>query len=163
VGVPAVAILEQNRAASGWLLALWSLGSLVGGLLASRVTWRHGPAQRWPWLLAGVTAGTATVVVGWHFGLGWLGVTLFVSGLALAPSLAAGYGVVGERAAPGRRTDAFAWTTTFLLLGFGSGAALGGALADISPTWAFAAGTVVTALAVGIAALGARSRHTPWG
>ena len=163
VGVPAVAILEQNRAASGWLLALWSVGSLVGGLLASRVTWRRGPAQRWPWLLAGVTAGTATVVVGWHFGLGWLGVTLFVSGLALAPSLAAGYGVVGERAAPGRRTDAFAWTTTFLLLGFGSGAALGGVLADISPTWAFAAGTVVTALAVGIAALGARPHHTPLG
>ena len=44
VGVPAVAILEQNRAASGWLLALWSLGSLVGGLVASRVRWRRGPA-----------------------------------------------------------------------------------------------------------------------
>jgi MFS family permease len=156
VGVPAAAILEQNRAASGWLLALWSLGSLIGGLVASRVTWRRGPAQRWPGLLAGVTVGTATIVVGWTFGLGWLGFTLFLSGLALAPSLAAGYGVIGERAAPGRRTDAFAWTTTFLLLGFGGGAAIGGVLADISPTWAFAAGTVVTALAVGIASLSAR-------
>jgi MFS family permease len=163
VGVPAVAILEQNRAASGWLLALWSLGSLVGGLVASRVTWRRGPAQRWPWLLGGVTVGTATIVVGWHFGLGWLGVTLFVSGLALAPSLAAGYGVVGDRAAPGRRTDAFAWTTTFLLLGFGGGASMGGVLADISPSWAFTAGTGVTALAVGIAALGARAHRTPLG
>ncbi|MCZ3385888.1 MAG: hypothetical protein LH630_02730 [Actinomycetia bacterium] len=157
VGVPAVAILEQNRAASGWLLALWSLGSLVGGLAASRVRWRRGPAERWPLLLAAVTLGTGTVVVGWHFGLGWLGFTLFLSGLALAPSLAAGYGVIGDRAAVGRRTDAFAWTTTFLLLGFGGGAAIGGVLADISPTWAFAAGTVVTALAVVIAALNART------
>jgi MFS family permease len=163
VGVPAVAILEQNRAASGWLLALWSLGSLVGGLIASRVTWRRGPAERWPRLLAGVTVGTATIVAGWHFGLGWLGVTLFLSGLALAPSLAAGYGVVSDRAAPGRRTDSFAWTTTFLMLGFGGGAALGGALADISPTWAFTAGTAVTALAVLIASFGAHPHRTPLG
>jgi MFS family permease len=156
VGVPAVAILEQNRAASGWLLALWSLGSLAGGLAASRVQWQRGPAERWPWLLFGVTAGTATVVVGWHFGLAWLGFTLFLSGLALAPSLAAGYGVIGERAMAGRRTDAFAWTTTFLLLGFGSGAAIGGVLADISPSWTFTAGTVVTALAGVIALAGVR-------
>ncbi len=158
VGVPAAAILEQNRAASGWLLALWSLGSLVGGLVASRVQWRRGPAQRWPGLLAGVTLGTATVIAGWHFGLGWLGFTLFLSGLALAPSLAAGYGVIGDRAAAGRRTDAFAWTTTFLLLGFGGGAAIGGVLADISPTWAFTAGTIVTAGAAVIAHASSRRR-----
>ena len=156
VGVPAAAILEQNRAASGWLLALWSLGSLAGGLAASRVHWRRGPAERWPWLLAGVTLGTATIVVGWNFGLAWLGFTLFLSGLALAPSLAAGYGVIGDRAAAGRRTDAFAWTTTFLLLGFGGGAAIGGVLADISPAWTFTAGTVVTAGASVIASFGAR-------
>lgn len=156
VGVPAVAILEENRAASGWLLALWSLGSLAGGLVASRVRWRRGPAERWPWLLTGVTLGTGTIVIGWHFGLVWLGITLFLSGLALAPSLAAGYGVISDRAAPGRRTDAFAWTTTFLLLGFGSGAAVGGVLADISPAWTFTVGTIVTALAALIALAGAR-------
>lgn len=156
VGVPAVAILEQNRAASGWLLALWSLGSLMGGLLAARHRWRRGPRDRWPWLLGGITVGTATIVVGWQFGLAWLGVTLFLSGLALAPSLAAGYGVIGDRAAPGRRTDAFAWTTTFLLLGIGGGVAVGGVLADIGPSWTFAAGTVVTGLAALLAAVAVR-------
>lgn len=156
VGVPAVAILEQNRAASGWLLALWSLGSLVGGLLAARHRWRRGPADRWPWLLAGITVGTATIVVGWQFGLAWLGVTLFLSGLALAPSLAAGYGVIGDRAAAGRRTDAFAWTTTFLLLGIGGGVAVGGVLADIGPSWTFAAGAVVTGVAALLASVAVR-------
>lgn len=156
VGVPAVAILEQNRAASGWLLALWSLGSLMGGLLAARHRWRRGPRDRWPWLLGGITVGTATIVVGWQFGLAWLGVTLFLSGLALAPSLAAGYGVIGERAAAGRRTDAFAWTTTFLLLGIGGGVAVGGVLADIGPSWTFAAGAVVTGLAALLAAVAVR-------
>ena len=155
VGVPAVAIIEDNRAASGWLLAIWSLGSLVGGLVAARVTWRRGPSDRWPGLMAGVALGTATTAVGWQFGLGWLGLTLFLAGLALAPSLAAGYGVISERAAPGRRTDAFAWTTTFLLLGIGSGTAVGGVLAAASPTWTFAAGAAVT---VGAALTAQRAR-----
>jgi MFS family permease len=147
VGVPAVAILSDNRAASGWLLAIWSAGSLVGGLIGARVVWRRSPAQRWPGLMLAVAIGTATTAVGWQFGLGWLGVTLFLAGLALAPTLAAGYGVIGERALPGRRTDAFAWTTTFLLLGIGGGVAVGGVLADFSPTWTFAGGALVTALA----------------
>ena len=157
VGVPAAAIIENNRAASGWLLALWSVGSLVGGLWAARVSWRRGPADRWPGLMLGVAAGTATTVVGWQFGLPWLGVSLFLAGLALAPSLAAGYGVIGERATSGRRTDAFAWTTTFLLIGIGSGVSIGGVLADVSPTWTFAAGAVVTVLAAGAAHRWARS------
>jgi MFS family permease len=97
--------------------------------------------------MAGVAAGTATTAVGWQFGLGWLGLTLFLAGLALAPTLAAGYGVISDRAAPGRRTDAFAWTTTFLLLGIGAGTAIGGVLADVSPTLTFAGGAAVSAAA----------------
>jgi len=155
VGVPAVAILEDNRAASGWLLAIWSAGSLVGGLVGARVAWRRGPADRWPGLITAVAIGTATVAIGWQFGLGWLAVTLFVAGLGLAPTLAAGYGVIGERATPGRRTDAFAWTTTFLLLGIGGGTAVGGVLADASPTWTFAGGALVT-LGAAVAAHRAR-------
>ena len=160
VGVPAVAILEGNRAASGWLLALWSLGSLAGGLVAAHVSWRRNASERWPLLLVGVALGTATIAIGWQFGLGWLGFTMFLAGLALAPSLAAGYGVIGERAAPGRRTDAFAWTTTFLLLGIGGGTALGGILADVTPTLTFAGGALVTAAAAGVAAAWRRTRTT---
>ena len=73
----------------------------------------------------------------------------------MAPTLAAGYGVIGERATAGRRTDAFAWTTTFLLLGIGGGTALGGVLADASPTWTFAGGAVVT---LGAAVVAQRAR-----
>ena len=83
--------------------------------------------------------------------LGGLGLTLFLAGLALAPTLAAGYGVISERAAPGRRTDAFAWTTTCLLVGIGSGVSIGGMLADVSPTWSFAMAAVITVGAAGTA------------
>ena len=149
VGVPAAAIEDGNRSAAGWLLALWSVGSLVGGVVSSRVRWRGGPSDRLPGLLTGLTCGTAVVIVTWHAGLGWLGVGLFAAGLTLAPTLAACYGVIQEVVPAARRTDAFAWAVTFILLGIGVGAAIGGVLADISPTWTFVAGTVGTLLAIG--------------
>jgi len=142
VGVPAAAILENNRSASGWLLAFWSVGSLVGGVVSSRIHWRSGPGDRVAGLLFGLTAGTAVVVATWHAGLGWLGAGLFVAGLTLAPTLAACYGVIGDVTPRERRTDAFAWAVTFILLGAGSGIGAGGILAEISPTWTFVAGTV---------------------
>ncbi len=140
VGVPAAAILENDRSASGWLLALWSVGSLVGGVVSSRIHWSGRPGDRVAGLLIGLTAGTTVVVVTWHAGLGWLGVGLFMAGLTLAPTLAACYGVIGEVTPRERRTDAFAWAVTFILLGAGSGIGVGGVLAEISPTWTFVAG-----------------------
>lgn len=148
VGVPAAAILDGNRSASGWLLALWSLGSLVGGVVSSRIRWRGRPEDRLTGLLLGLAAGTGVVVLAWQAGLGWLGAGLFVAGLALAPTLAACHGVIGDVAQPERRTDAFAWAVTFILLGIGSGTALGGVLAQHSPTWAFSAGLLGAVLAL---------------
>lgn len=148
VGVPAAAILDGDRSAAGWLLALWSLGSLVGGVAASRVRWRGRPADRLTGLLLGLSAGTAVVVLTWQLGLVWLAAGLFVAGLTLAPTLAACYGVIGDVTVPQQRTNAFAWAVTFILLGLGGGAALGGVLAESSPTWTFVAGTVGTLLAL---------------
>ena len=71
-----------------------------------------------------------------------------LSNVTLAPTLAAAYGVIGDVTLPQRRTDAFAWAVTSILLGIGAGAALGGLLADISPTWAFTAGTVASLIAL---------------
>ncbi|MEO8330066.1 MAG: MFS transporter, partial [Candidatus Nanopelagicales bacterium] len=96
VGVPAAAILAHNRSASGLLLAAWSVGSLVGGVVSSRIHWRGQPADRLAGLLIGLTVGTAVVVASWHGGLAWLGVGLFTAGLTLAPTLAAAYGVIGD-------------------------------------------------------------------
>lgn len=148
VGVPAAAILDGNRSASGWLLASWSLGSLVGGVISSRIHWHGGPDKRMARLLGTLTIGSLFVANGWQFGLGWLGAALFVAGLALAPTLAACYGVVGDVTAVERRTDAFAWAVTFILLGLGAGPTIGGVLAEVTPTLTFLAGTVITMVAL---------------
>ena len=149
VAVSAAAILDGERKAAGVLLAVWSLGSLVGGLTTARRAWRSTPVARLAPLFALLAAGTAVVAMVWSLGIIVLGVALFVSGLALAPSLAALYAVVGESAPPGRRTDAFAIGTTSLLIGLSTGAATGGVLAAVTPTLAFTASTAVFVVAVG--------------
>jgi MFS family permease len=116
--------------------------------VASRVHWRGLPADRVAGLLLGLSAGTGVVILTWHAGLVWLGAGLFVAGLTLAPTLAACYGVIGDLTNREQRTNAFAWAVTFILVGIGVGAAIGGVLSDISPTWAFTAGTAGTVLAL---------------
>lgn len=150
VAVPAAAIVDGNRAAAGWLLAVWSLGSLVGGLAAARRPSPGDPAERVaPFLLLLTLGGTLTALV-WSTGLGWLALVLFLSGLGLAPALASVYGVVSRTAPASRRTEAFAIGTTVMLTGLALGAAMGGVLSDRTPSLAFTA----AAVAYGVAASG---------
>jgi MFS family permease len=149
VAVPAAAIVDGRRSAAGWLLAVWSLGSLVGGLVAARRPSATDPADRVPRFLLLLTAGGALTAVVWAAGLGWLGLVLFLSGLGLAPALASVYGVVSRTAPAARRTEAFAVGTTFVLTGLAVGAALGGVLAERTPTLAFTAAAAAYAVAAG--------------
>lgn len=147
VAVPAAAIVEGHRDDAGWLLAVWSLGSLVGGLVAARRPSAADPAGRVAPLFCLIAAGGAATALTWQAGPGWFAGVLFLSGIGLAPALAAVYGVVSRVAPPARRTEAFAIGTTFVLTGLATGAALGGLLSDRSPTLAFSTATVAYLLA----------------
>jgi MFS family permease len=147
VAVPAAAIAAGQRESAGWLLAVWSLGSLVGGLVAARFPSDRDPAERIPVFLVALAVGGTITAATWTTGTLWLALVLFVSGLGLAPALASVYGVVARLVDADRRTRAYAIGTTFALAGLAFGAALGGALAEVSPTWAFAAGAIAPAAA----------------
>jgi MFS family permease len=153
VAVPAAAIVDGQRDAAGWLLAVWSLGSLVGGLAAARFPSAGAPGRRLPWLLLALAGGGVLTAAAWTLGLGWLAVVLFLAGLGLAPTLAAGYGVIAARAPDAGRTRAFAMGTTFVLVGLSAGSAVGGVLSEASPTAAFAAGAAAYLVAAACWAL----------
>lgn len=138
VGVPATALLDGHRAAAGPILALWSLGSLVGGVISSRRAWGASPAHRARTLFLLLLLAAAVVWLAWPLGLGWLTLALFVSGLPLAPTLAALYALIAEVSREARRTEAFALGNTSVLLGLGLGNAFGGWLARSDPRHAFA-------------------------
>jgi predicted MFS family arabinose efflux permease len=74
----------------------------------------------------------------------------FVAGLAIAPVLVAGMSLVESRVSRSALTEALAWTTTGLTLGFSAGSALAGSAVD---AWGAEAAFGVPALAAGLAAL----------
>jgi len=128
VEVTVVAGAEQlgSRTFAGPLLALWALGSLVGGLVfGSRATDR-GPEQRMVPLLALVVAGIALLAVA--SGLAQLGAGMVLAGLGIAPAIACLYLLVDRLAPTGTVTEAFTWVTTAFSTGFAIGNALGGSL-----------------------------------
>jgi MFS family permease len=150
VGVAAAAEALHGTAAAGPLLALWGLGSLVGGVLATRLGGGTDSA-------AGLTAVLAALAVG-HLALAAaagslaaLALTLLAAGTAIAPAYASVYAMVERLAPAGTVTEAFAWLGTAAAVGTAAGAAGAGPLAEAAgPVAAFVlaggAGAVATLL-----------------
>jgi MFS family permease len=139
VAMPAFAEGLGNRSGAGGLLAVWGLGSMVGGLAYGARTWSDDPARRYTVLVAMLAAGLVPLAAAG----GWLqmGALLLVSGATIAPTVACGYLLIDRSAPAGTVTEAFTWAST----GFMSGAALGNALGGVAVDAAGARGGFVAA------------------
>jgi MFS family permease len=156
VDVTVVAGAEQlgSRTYAGPLLALWALGSMVGGLVFGSRAADRGPEQRMIPLLALVVAGIALLAVA--SGLVQLGAGMVLAGLGIAPAIACLYLLVDRLAPAGTVTEAFTWVTTAFSTGFAIGSALGGTLVHrVGTDRAF----LIAAAGVAAAALLARLRR----
>jgi MFS family permease len=141
-----------GRAASpkaGIVLAIWSLGSLVGGLSFGAANQKV--TDRTLAMVVGLTAcglGLASLspdVVG-------LAVILLCSGAAVAPTLARLYTRMGSAAPEGATTEAFGWLAVGFLAGSSAGSTLGGASVDaIGSRWTFLIAGIVVLCAVPVA------------
>jgi MFS family permease len=128
IGIAAFAEREASRADSGWLFALWGLGSLMGGLWYGARSWRVSADRRFL-VVSGVLAlGLAPLPLAGSMPV--FAVLVVVAGLGLAPSTAAGYSLVGRLAPPGAMTEAYAWQIVAYVAGSSVGAWLAGALVD---------------------------------
>jgi MFS family permease len=120
-----VAIFGDGNSQSGWVLGIWALGSLVGGLVMG-----HTPIA--PWSLSRrmiiVVAGLSAALISHDFW--WLCVTLFVSGFGVAPILALLYSTVSATVAFSETPEAFGWIGTGQLIGAALGAAVAGVAID---------------------------------
>ena len=154
VAVPALCERAGAPSATGFVLGLWGLGSLVGGLVASRLAAAENPGRRVIVLLAALAAGTAPLVLA--SGVVSLGALMFVAGIAIAPALAAVHSLTGQLAVRGTVTEAYTWLGTGMGSGIAIGATLGGAVVEGAGTGeAF----LLSAAAVGLAAVLAGARR----
>jgi MFS family permease len=151
VGVAAATDAMAQPVAAGPLLGVWGLGSLVGGLLASRLGGRVGGAGMLSLFLLALTVGHLALVAA--ASVTALGALLLLAGAAIAPTYTSAY-VMADRAAPaGAVTEAFSWLATAAAVGGAGGAAIAGSLVEhIGPAAAFGlAGVVGSATVVCIA------------
>ncbi|MFD8478755.1 MFS transporter [Kitasatospora sp. NPDC059673] len=115
---------------AGTLLALAALAGLLGALGYGAATWKADTATR-TWVLAlGMALGYLPLLL--LPGPLPMAALAFLSGLGLAPLLAAAFVLVAELAPAGTVTEAFAWLITLFATGNAAGYAVSGALVDTS-------------------------------
>lgn len=144
---------QGHKALSGVLLALWALGSLTAGVITGAVHWRRGPSYRVRWgALAMACAMSPLYFVG---SLPLMGLTLFVAGFAIAPTMIAAMSLTEAVVPSGRLTEGMAIMQTGLVAGVAPGATLSGLVVDHQGASAaylvsLAAGTVAALAALAI-------------
>jgi MFS family permease len=146
VMLPAFADAQGNRQFAGVLIAIWSLGSALGGVLYGARP-RILPLRTMHLLTAAfVPVGMAALALaGSPFQMALL---VVLAGLPIAPLIATRNELAGVVAVPGSETEAYTWPLTALVSGVALGAAVAGALAD-GPGWRAAVLAAVAAASLG--------------
>jgi MFS family permease len=135
---------------AGVLLAVWSAGSVAGGLLYGAVHVATPHRRQLLWLVAvlAVAAGLPVLAAGpLAAGLVVMGVALFAYGIPFAPFSACNSVLLSGSAPRGTVTEAFAWNTSMIFGGAAFGAAAAGALVEASGVVAALALTAATGVA----------------
>jgi predicted MFS family arabinose efflux permease len=137
------------------LIALWSAGSLAGGLFVTRRSAPPDLARRARTLLLALALLEAPLVLTGRPLL--LAVLLTIAGVPVAPLLACTFGLLERVAPPGTVTEGYGWLTAGITAGAAAGAALSGVLAQGAGLHAAMAIAAVTALAGAAAARALRA------
>ena len=146
VMLPAFADAEGNRQSAGVLIAVWSLGSALGGVIYGARPRILPLRTMHMFMAAAVPVGMAALVLPTSELA--MGVVVVFAGMPIAPLIATRNELAGLVALPGSETEAYTWPLTALVSGISLGAAAAGALAD-GPGWRAAVLAAVVASALG--------------
>jgi MFS family permease len=120
-----VSTFGNHSPESGIVLAIFSIGSLIGGL-----SFGHLPIG--PWALARrilvVFVGMALAAFSLNFW--WLAITLLIAGIGIAPALAVMFAIVSASVRFSETAEAYGWVGTGQLIGAALGSAVAGFLID---------------------------------
>ncbi|RUQ99126.1 MFS transporter [Labedella endophytica] len=152
IEVGVVATFGHDGLEAGIVLAVFSAGSLAGGLALG-----HVPIG--PWALARrmfiVFAGVALASL--FLNEWWLAVTLFIAGVGIAPALAVLFAIVSSSVKFSDTAEAYGWVGTGQLIGAALGSAVAGFLIDENgPGGAFTAAIALAFVGFVVPALGKR-------
>jgi MFS family permease len=119
---------QGHKPLAGLLLGCYALGSAVGGIWYGSRTWRAPLERRFAMTLFLAICGVGTF---WLVpSLGVLSAAIFVAGLAISPTLIAGFGLIERQAPASRRTEGMTWLSSSISVGVAAGAAIAGHIVD---------------------------------
>lgn len=120
-----VSVFGEGGPQAGLVLAIWAIGSIIGGLSLG-----HLPIG--PWALARrmliVFVGLGLAMAGLNFW--WLAFALIIAGIGIAPALAVIFAIVSSSVKFSDTAEAYGWVGTGQLIGAALGSALAGFLID---------------------------------
>ncbi len=143
VGVTAAAHALGHGGVAGLLLGLWGMGSLLGGIAATRVGGGARSSRELVMLLAALALGHGALILTTG-SLVAIGIVITLAGATIAPTVSSIYAMVDAAAPAGTETEAYSWLLTASLVGASLGSAAAGALAQ-------SAGAAVSLLLVVVA------------
>jgi predicted MFS family arabinose efflux permease len=155
VGFPALAEKLGATALSGILLALWSGGSMIGGIVYGTRHW----SVRMERMLMCLFLLNAILVIPVAFALNvpWAVGGCMIAGLCSAPILATMASLIADNTPSSAVGEAFTWNTASIVSGIAIGSAVSGLLvSNVSVTTAIFLGVVASFSASAVAFL---SRH----
>jgi MFS family permease len=146
VALPALSVHLGARSLGGVLLAMLSLGSIIGGLLYGLRPWHAPIIARHALLLVAMGLASLPLVIVPPVGLA-IGLSI-LAGLPYAPTFSTQYALVSATAPPHTTTEAFSWQASALVGGAAAGSALAGwTVARIGLAGALALPVIATLLA----------------
>ena len=148
-----VAVFGHDGAEAGIVLAIFSVGSLAGGLFLGHVPIGPWSTARRLFIVFAGMALAAFVMDFW-----WLSVTLFVAGIGIAPALAVLFAIVSASVKFSDTAEAYGWVGTGQLIGAALGSAVAGFLIDAYS----AQGAFVAAAGLALLGLLAAVVGRPW-
>lgn len=126
-GVEVGSVALFGKALAGIMFAVFSLGSIFGGLLLAP---RVKGAYALPIFLAVTLFGYSAILIAPRDPL-WVGISLFVAGIGVAPALGYLSLMIATGTSGSETVEAYGWTTTGQLVGFSAGSALAGISIEI--------------------------------
>ncbi len=156
VAVPAYATsahVSNPDGLAGVLLALWGIGSAIGGITFGLRRPPLRPVRQLGWLLLGVGVSIAALALAPSTLT--LGILLAVGGATIAPALTVLNSLVGLVTPASMHNEAYTWMTTLTVALSAGGGAAAGLIVDTSAgsRWAFAGAGLAVALSAAASTL----------
>jgi MFS family permease len=125
VEVAVVSVFGHSGPEAGFVLAIWAIGSIIGGLAL-------GGVQIGPWALAvrmfAVFVGLA--LSGMILSFWWIAGALLIAGAGIAPALAVMFAIVSSSVKFSDTAEAYGWMGSGQLIGAALGSAIAGFAID---------------------------------